>query len=86
MFFFSRDVAEFFYVLGHSSEGKDDLSETKSQAAVAVHVKGSQECRVVDVPELVCDGGEEREYLEIQQFTELGIFTLSKQGEKVIVV
>ena len=57
---YRRGVANLLCILGHPGEGKDDLSETKRQATVAIHVKGLRECLVVDVPELVGNGREER--------------------------
>ena len=55
-----RGVANLLCILGHPGERKDDLSETKRQATVSIHVKGFRECLVVDVPELVGDGREKR--------------------------
>ena len=59
-----RDIANLFCILGHPGESKDDLSETESQATVAIRVKGFREC--LDVPDLVGNGREERGDLSIQ--------------------
>ena len=79
-------IAEFLCILGHAGDGKDDLSETERQATVAVHVKSFGECLVIDVPELVCNGREERGDGGIEQLAEPGVLALSKHGEKVVIL